>query len=373
MAKGKIQIDINAKDVASAEMKKVGRSTETMGDKFKKLKIVVIAAAAAITAFVVKSLKDWADAGDEIAKMADRTGVAIESISTLKHVLTLSGASLSDFETATKKLSKAIVDAGDGLATYTRAFERLGINVEDLERMSVEDQFWTVSMALAEIEDVTIRTATAMDLFGRSGTNLMPMLLAGTDGIAAMREEAEKLGYVYTEETAQAAEDFNDALSTLNLAWGKLTSSLIEDLNLDEYLVDLDEVISKTGDWVAANTNLQQSFEDMVGWIKNVIRFVQIMIDKYKEIGEIVPWIMPEGFKPGFGLARPETYDPTGESWYNAQGRSTVNIYIAGNIMGTESAAREIAEIVEDKIAENTRQTSFSSVNSGYFPGNRSR
>jgi hypothetical protein len=81
------------------------------------------------------------------------------------------------------------------------------------------------------MEDGAEKTARAMELFGRSGATLIPLLNQGADGIAEMRQEAHDLGLVISDETARAAEALNDDLtrlkgSALGLARG-IASELI--------------------------------------------------------------------------------------------------------------------------------------------------
>ena len=98
----KIKLDIIAADKASKQMKVIGKQAETMGGQIKKAGIAMAAFGAAAAGVAVKSMKDWAAAGDEIAKMAKRTGFAAESLSELKYAADLSGTSLDAIEKATK-------------------------------------------------------------------------------------------------------------------------------------------------------------------------------------------------------------------------------------------------------------------------------
>lgn len=59
-----------------------------------------------------------------------------------------------------------------------------------------------------------------MDLFGKSGQKLVPLLSPGAKGIDELRAEGNRLGLTVGTEDAQAAEAFGDALSSL---WKSLT------------------------------------------------------------------------------------------------------------------------------------------------------
>jgi hypothetical protein len=59
------------------------------------------------------------------------------------------------------------------------------------------------------------KTNLAVEMFGRSGLNMIPMLNQGRDGITELMAEAERLGVVIDGRTAKAAEEFNDQLTKL--------------------------------------------------------------------------------------------------------------------------------------------------------------
>ncbi|MCK5020858.1 MAG: hypothetical protein KAS32_27810, partial [Candidatus Peribacteraceae bacterium] len=183
MAKTEVEVVIKGTDKASGVFKGIGISAKKMG-------VAMTAVGVAAIGMGVASVKAFAAAGDEVQKMALRTSFSTEALSELKHAAELSGASLNTIEKASKKLSKAMVDASDGLETYKRAFDKLGLSTADLMKLSPEEQFNAVSQALADLENETLKVALAQDLFGRAGTQLLPMLEQGAEGIKDMRQEA---------------------------------------------------------------------------------------------------------------------------------------------------------------------------------------
>ena len=94
------------------------------------------------------------------------------------------------FENGIKRMSGFVEDAKDGLKTSTDALDKLGISVEDLQGLSPEESFRMLSSAIADLPDEVQKAALAQDVFGRSGTRLLPLLKEGSEGIAALRQEA---------------------------------------------------------------------------------------------------------------------------------------------------------------------------------------
>lgn len=57
-----------------------------------------------------------------------------------------------------------------------------------------------------------------MELFGRSGREMIPLLNQGAGGLREMAREARELGIVVSESFSRRAENFNDNLRRLKAA-----------------------------------------------------------------------------------------------------------------------------------------------------------
>ena len=248
----KIETDTKAlKTGLDAADKRMGGFANNIKKHHRAIGVAMAAVGAAILATAALSVKQFASMGDEVQKMALRTGFSTEALSELRHAAQLSGASLAGLEKASRTLSGAIMDAGFGLETYVRAFASIGLTYEDLAKLSPEDQFLAVMDALAGVESETVKAAIATDLFGRAGTQLLPMLVDGAEGLADMRQEAHDLGIVFDQEAANKAAAFQDALTKLK---GSVSGVMIE---VGSFLVDalkplidnITEVIKKFSAW----------------------------------------------------------------------------------------------------------------------------
>jgi len=133
----------------------------------------------------------------------------------------MSGASLEDVEKATRKMSVGIAEAAAGSATAQAELAALGLTAERLQGLSPDQQFAAIADTLAMIADPGAKAAAAMNIFGKSGTNLIPMLNGGSKGIADMMKEAEALGLVMSGQDASAAAKLDDVLDQL---WGTIES-----------------------------------------------------------------------------------------------------------------------------------------------------
>jgi hypothetical protein len=183
--------------------------------KLKKFGAIGLAASAPIAAGFGAAARVFTQAGDELAKMSTRTGLSVESLSELKYAADQSGTSLGDVEKATKKMQLGILDAARGSGTLYEALGFLGINLNELERLTPEQQFLKLSRAVADVEDPTLKAALAQKVFGKSGTALLPMLADGSTGLDSLRQRAHDLGLTMDTETANAAVDLGDNIDDL--------------------------------------------------------------------------------------------------------------------------------------------------------------
>ena len=229
------------------KMKNVGRGMTVMGG--------------AITGIGIASVATFAKMGDEVQKMALRTSFSTETLSELRHAAELSGTSLTALETGLKRMSKVIVDANDGLAESKDALDRMGVSTDDLIGKAPEKQFEILTMGLANMKDETMRMATAQEVFGRAGTQLLPMLAGGAEGLAAMKKQAHELGIVFDQETANRAADFNDSLTNLKgsmqgiaISIGGVLAPLLTDL-ADKMM----GLVTKVSGWMKGNQGLTQT------------------------------------------------------------------------------------------------------------------
>lgn len=255
---GDAKLTIKAEDKTQAAFNSVNKSTKNMSATFKKAGLAITAMGVAMVFTLAKVVNSYSKAGDEVAKMAKRTGFGTEALSELRHAAQLSGASLAGIEKGSRTLSGAITDAGFGLATYVRAFESIGLAYEDLADLSPEEQFIKVMEALAGVEDATLRAAIAADIMGRSGTAMLPMLAEGTEGLVKMRQEAHELNLVFDKEAAAAAEAFEDSKTRLKGALMGLGATIAKEVmpHLEELIVKVKDIMVKFTDWAKEHPKL---------------------------------------------------------------------------------------------------------------------
>ena len=162
----------------------------------------------ALVALTVKSLA----LVDQQRKTARTLGTTQAIFAGLSLAAGIAGVSVESFSKALKRQAKSIVDANDGLQTQARAFERLKLDTRELIKLPVEKQFAAITTALGNVENATLRVATASDIFGAKNADLINILELGEEGLDSFIQKAKELGVALTEDQTAAIEESNDAV-----------------------------------------------------------------------------------------------------------------------------------------------------------------
>lgn len=190
------------------------------------------AAAATAAGAMTLAVKGTIDAADEMSKASAKIGVPIEELSRLKYAADLSGVSFEGLQTAVGRLSRVMNDAKNGSKEAVDTFAQLGISATNADGSlkSASQVLQEVSDKFASMPEGAEKTALAMELMGRSGANMIPLLNGGSEALAKLMGEADQFGQVFTQTMGSQAEAFNDNISRLQGAFGNLAARLATEL-----------------------------------------------------------------------------------------------------------------------------------------------
>jgi len=413
-----LKLKVDSTDLEKG-LKNVEKQCTDLG---KKMMLLGTAIAGGLIGATIASAK----LGDEIYEMSKRTGIGTVALSELRYMAQLSGTSIEGLEIGIKRMQMVLSDAFQGAPEATKAITDLGLSIEDLKAMSPEEQFYALGVAIAQIEDPTIRAAIATQIFGRSGTDLLPMLADGAEGIAKMREEAHQYGRIIDEEAAKKSDAFNDALTKLKESFGKIADAIGSTLMpiLTQLMEDkIVPLITKVADWIKTHEDLVVSLLKIggvlavggmiliglgnlakaiiainvaiaimhglagpAGWAKLAIGIgiaAAAIIGMGKLIGSVPGFETPEipetpelpeyqhgGTVPGSKGRPVPIIAHGGEEFLGVQniGRSAVgNVTMnLGLLPGDDVTLRNVGRMFKDVLGEDMRRTSFPHVNKSY-------
>jgi len=157
--------------------------------------------AAGVGGTVVALAKGALDAADNLTKLSDRTGIAIEGLQRLQAVAEPSGNSLDQVASAVNQFQKRL---SEGSKDTVSALGEIGLSIGQLRALSPDEQFFAIAKGIQSIKDPAEQTRIAMELFGKSGAELLPTLKADVDGL---KDSTLKM----STESAKALDDLGDA------------------------------------------------------------------------------------------------------------------------------------------------------------------
>jgi len=215
-----------------AQVSKVDSRFEKLGQGVQKAGLAIAAAMAAAGVAVGAMVRNSINSADAASKQAQAIGVTVEALTGLQYAAELAGVSNENLNSSLGRFNRVIGDAEQGMTKQKQAFDDLGISIRGAngEIKSADKLLLEVSDRFSKYEDGANKSAVAQELFGRSGAALIPLLNQGADGITELTDQAAKLGLVLDSETARAAEQFNDSLTTLSAVGKGVGNTLMRDM-----------------------------------------------------------------------------------------------------------------------------------------------
>ncbi len=226
----------------------------------------------------------FSEAAAGIDDIAQRTGASAEALSQLRYAAEQSGANLEAVEKGMRKLGDITTQAAGGSKSAAAALASVGLSAEQLLAMPVEDRFLAVAQGISQIQDPAAQASVAMDLLGKSGADLVPMMADGAGGIRALMAEADKLGMTISGEQAAAAAAFDDKWQGL-VATLRNASNIIAVAVLP-YLSQMIDMVMRT--WPAIQTLAELVGETLVASFGQAYDAIGLLLQPFAGLGSAV-------------------------------------------------------------------------------------
>ncbi|MEE4207830.1 MAG: phage tail tape measure protein, partial [Parvularcula sp.] len=167
----------------------VNRAQAGFGNLIKS--VAGFAAAYVSARGVINGARDIIGLGAKMNHLAGQTGIAESELLALGQAFDDAGAGASNVGTTISRMQRRLMQASrTGTGRVADELGEMGVNIDELMRMSPAEQFNTIAEKISKIEDPTQRSAAAMNIFGRSGAQLLPLFRNG----GALDDARESLG-----------------------------------------------------------------------------------------------------------------------------------------------------------------------------------
>ncbi len=189
----------------------------------------------------------------QAVELAQRFGITAEAVQELGFAASQSGADIETLTIGLGGLSDKLDAAKKGGKDAAASLKAVGVNIADVRsgKQSLDGTLGQIAEKFAAMPDGATKSALAVDLFGKSGRKLIPLLNEGSAGIDALRQQARDLGIVIDNDTAAALENFGDQTEALHAQLGGLRNQAIAAI-----LPTLKEMIAGLQEWIKANRQM---------------------------------------------------------------------------------------------------------------------
>lgn len=222
-------------------------------------------------------ISSTAEAGHEAALTAQRVGVNAQALMGLQHAAYMSDVANEELTTGLKFLSSHMFDAAKGSAEAMRNFNILGIKTRDGNKhlRGADEVLGDIADKFSAMPDGAKKTALAVEMFGRGGIAMIPMLNKGRAELKKFSDEAKQFGLVMDEKAMKQSELFMDSLKRLK----SILTGMKREIGI-ALIPTITQYINKLIQWVKANNgiikqNIKQFFLELGRILKDVWQIVQ--------------------------------------------------------------------------------------------------
>lgn len=192
--------------------------------------------------------------GDDIAKTSRALHINAQSFQELSYAIQRGGGSSQDFSLGLRTLNRQMAELKKGSSAAREAFGRLGLSVEDVEKMGLEGTLYAVSDALHNMEDANAVDDVMQTLLGRGGYKLASAFSVGSKELDNLREQARKTGAIMQDDALAMSEAGADKLLTATLSiqsvWQNISTAIMPAVvdaleRVSQFFIEHQESISK--------------------------------------------------------------------------------------------------------------------------------
>lgn len=256
---GTVTVDFAAETAKfTAELKQVNSRLKKTEDSFSSLgKAAKLAFGAFSGAAILGFAKSAADAADELGKTADKLGLSTTALKSFQIAAGEAGVGLEQANKLLLESQKRLGEAATGTGEAAKYIKLLGLNVEDLQRLSPDELFSTYADSINSLSTRSEQLAAANALMGRSAQEAFAFIQAGSPALEDAAKFTERFGLALSRVEIKQIEQANDTIArigTVSEAAGqRIAAGLAPAL---EFFAN--EILDATGNTKDLQTTIEQ-------------------------------------------------------------------------------------------------------------------
>lgn len=196
-----------------------------------------------------------AEASEALADMSKITGETVPELQQIEYAAKQVGVPLDQVSTGFERVNVSIARAASGQDKISASlFKAMGISLKDAHGhiKTLDEILPQLESSFAKTKDPALRAAMAMQLFGRSGEEMLPLLTEGADKLEDYKRQFQEFGYTFTGEDQEGLEKFNEAWKEAELSMQGLADSIGSKLApvMAPLLEEFATFIAKNREWI---------------------------------------------------------------------------------------------------------------------------
>jgi hypothetical protein len=267
-----------AGSVESAGMRMEGAATMALG-----LSRSLIALAGSVAGVMsIRELASVIEAADarmlKLGVTSQALGMSVTSLQAWDMAAAKVGVSTATIDTAMQRFEQRLGQAGaNGVTKANADLKKLGVTIQQLQDMPQGEAFTILAQKISTLQNPAERARVTMELFGRSGLQLLPLFAQGAAGISQAKDQIEGMGAALSRMDVSKIAVANASLVEAKTAWEGVENSLA--LAVAPLLSGLaDKFVDLVGKQDGFRSGFQRLTDNIVqgaAWIADAFRMIK--------------------------------------------------------------------------------------------------
>lgn len=281
--------------------------------------------------------RSMSELGEQIERTSKMTGLSTEDVQKFQFAVQMTGGDSETAAASLLRLDRNMAYAAAGSKTAAAAFSAAGVSAKTLASSDVNAALAEIATKFQGTADGANKTALAMQLAGRGGASLVPLLDQGTAGLSAMNAELDSTNSKLTEVQVKGFAKTAEQIKEMDKATQGVADQIMTHLNpgidgavsgLTQLSEQFSESIKEGGAFATVIDILGEAFEGTVKFIMYAITG----LEEFWDVGKGVSEAMTDVFV-GFGQAMFDVvHGKIAQAWedFKTASKNALDDFIAG-------------------------------------------
>ena len=232
--------------------------------------------------------------GGRLDDLTKRTGATAGEMLLLEKAFDLAGSSAEAVGPTISKLNRFLAEASEAGSAQSKTLQNLGLTYAQLAELSPSEQMRVLAERISSIESPALKTQAAMDVFGKSGGELIPLL---SDFSGELSKASGFLGSLpgIMDENAGAFADLDDNIKEISQKFDQFVAGLMTGL-----VPALTSVTDKLANLDAAG--LGKAFSDYITSAAKAVSNSYLLGDAIDNVKTAIDAIISGNYSEGLSL-----------------------------------------------------------------------